>query len=373
MKKLLLVDNDEGVLFLLQRTLADIDCLVTFETDTVNAFKSLEQAQAAIPDALVINTALLDLEGERELVALKHRFPALKVVLTGTDLLIGKHQNLRVQLAADCISKPLRNEDIRQVILRCFNDRNCSWVMGPNRLMAEIYQQVSRIAGSRSTTVLVLGETGTGKELIAQEIHRQSDRAEAPFVEINAAAISRDLLESELFGHEAGSFTSANRQKKGLFEVAQGGTLFLDEIGDMDLLSQSKLLRALQERSIRRVGGVKSIAIDVRFIAATNQPLERLVAEGSFRADLYYRLAVVQLQLPPLRERLDDLADLANFWICRLSTELGCGCPCLSPAALEKLQAHSWPGNIRQLRNCLERALLLECHGEVIEPQHLKL
>jgi two-component system, NtrC family, response regulator AtoC len=241
--------------------------------------------------------------------------------------------------------------------------------IGASPAMLEVFQTVGRVARS-TATVLILGESGTGKELVARAIHRNSDRAAGPFIAINCAAVPENLLESELFGHEKGAFTGAIARKIGRFQRADGGTLLLDEIGDMSLTLQSKILRALQEREIERVGGEERIPIDVRVVAATNKDLRGAISAGSFREDLYFRLAVVTIPLPRLAARGNDLELLARYWVARLADAYGRHIEGISRSVLEILRAHSWPGNVRELRNVLERAVLLSS-GPVLLPAHL--
>ncbi len=222
------------------------------------------------------------------------------------------------------------------------------------------------------TTVLILGESGTGKELFARAIHAMSPRKEAPFVAINCAAILRELLESELFGHEKGSFTGADTRKIGKFELAGRGTIFLDEIGELDLALQAKLLRVLQEGEIERVGGVKTISIDVRIIAASNRDLEKAIAAGQFREDLYYRLNVFPIVIPPLRERMEDIPLLVDYFVGKFSKDMNIPVKTVSAQVAVLLQKYPWKGNVRELENCIERALIL-CDGTVIEPEHIIL
>ncbi len=243
--------------------------------------------------------------------------------------------------------------------------------IGGSPAMLEVFRMVGRVAAS-SATVLVLGESGTGKELVARAIHRNSARAAGPFVAINCAAIPENLLESELFGHEKGAFTGAIARKIGRFERASGGTLLLDEIGDMSLALQAKILRALQEREIERVGGDDRIPVDVRVVAATNKNLRAEIAEGTFREDLYFRLAVVTLQLPRLAERGSDLDLLVRHFVASHAARYGRNIRAIARPVLERLRAYSWPGNIRELKNVLERAVLL-AHGSVLLPEHLPL
>lgn len=237
-------------------------------------------------------------------------------------------------------------------------------VIGTSVSMRNIFTQITKVAPTDST-VLILGESGTGKELIAESIYSQSMRKGMPFVKINCVAIPEGLLESELFGHERGSFTGAISQKKGKFEIANDGTIFLDEIGDMPLATQAKILRVLQEKEFERVGGTVPIRVDVRFIAATNKNLPQNIKEGSFRDDLYFRLNVFAISLPPLRERREDIPLLANFFLSNFKKEVK-----LTSVVLQLLIGYSWPGNIRELKNVLEQASVL-AEKNIIEPHHL--
>jgi DNA-binding NtrC family response regulator len=228
------------------------------------------------------------------------------------------------------------------------------FVVGPSQAMRDILDVVRKIAGL-SATVLILGESGTGKELLARMVHRESDRADAPFLPVNVAAIPSELVESALFGHERGAFTGAVKQQLGKFELASGGTLFLDEIGELKLDVQAKLLRAIQESEVERVGGSHPIKVDIRLITATNIDLERAVREGRFREDLFYRINVIPLRLPPLRDRIEDLSELATFFLRRYNAKFRKSILGIEDAALDVLKAYRWPGNIRELENLLER------------------
>jgi len=232
-------------------------------------------------------------------------------------------------------------------------------ILGASGSLAPALERVARVIPHGSVTVLITGETGTGKELIARAIHYNGPRRESPFVDINCAALPEHLLESDLFGHEKGAFTDASSTKPGLFEMAQGGSIFLDEIGHLALPLQGKLLRALQERTIRRVGGLRSIAIDVRVIAATHVDLEAAVRAGQFREDLYYRLNVLPVALPPLRNRREDIVPLARHFLAKFAAEYGVERPELAASAERMLRERAWPGNIRELRNVMERTILL--------------
>jgi two-component system nitrogen regulation response regulator GlnG len=242
--------------------------------------------------------------------------------------------------------------------------------MGPSPQIREVIAQVGTVATS-TFTVLVLGETGTGKELVAQAIHRQSDRRKKPFIALDCGAIPEHLLESELFGHEKGAFTGADRRKAGRFQVAEGGTCFLDEIGNLPLTLQAKLLRALESKQVQPVGAERASPIDIRFVAATNNDLQTKVSDGTFRADLYFRLAQYTIALPPLRQRPEDIAHLARRFVAEASFELRRPVQELLPEALDLLQRHDWPGNVRELRNVIRRAVL-QTEGLVISPVDLR-
>jgi DNA-binding NtrC family response regulator len=268
--------------------------------------------------------------------------------------------------AADYLVKPFEAEDIQRVLARVMFSNGASRREGGSEFITRSPRVRQLLAAARkaaesTTTVLVVGESGTGKELLAQLIHRTSPRAARPFVAVNCAAIPETLLESELFGHEKGAFTGALSRRAGKFELASGGTLLLDEIGDMALGLQAKLLRVLQERVVDRVGGREPVAVDLRVIATTNVDLGRAVKENRFRADLYYRLNVVSLHIPPLRERREDIPPLAE----QLCESLGAGRFRLAPEALARLAVHDWPGNVRELRNVIERAVTLSPREEI--------
>src|SRR5436190_6704842 len=244
-------------------------------------------------------------------------------------------------------------------------------IVGQSMALQHVLDIVKKVAKS-NTTVLIRGETGTGKELIAGAIHHNSNRANRAFVKVNCAALQENLLESELFGHEKGAFTGADKQRIGRFEQADGGTLFLDEIGDMSQSTQAKILRVLQEHEFERLGGTRTLRVDVRLIAATNRDLSAMVQSGRFREDLYYRLNVVSIEMPPLRERKDDIVPLAGFFIRRFSAELKKKMEGIEPDAQKLLMRYNWPGNIRELENTIERAMLL-AEGHSIAAVDLRL
>ena len=236
-------------------------------------------------------------------------------------------------------------------------------MIGNSKPMMEIHDMIEKVAPTNAR-VLIEGENGTGKELVARQLHELSNRSYAPFIEVNCAAIPSELIESQLFGHEKGSFTSAIKMKKGDFELANNGTLFLDEIGDMSLSAQAKVLRALQENKITRVGGESEINVNVRIIAATNKNLKEEIQKGNFREDLYHRLSVIIINVPPLRERLDDIPELIEYFVQNISNEMGKAAPIFTQDAIEELQKYRWTGNIRELHNVIERLVIL-CGSEI--------
>jgi len=242
-------------------------------------------------------------------------------------------------------------------------------MIGSSEPMQQVYDQIDKAARATST-VLITGESGTGKEMVARAIHLNSSRAGEAFVTVNCAAIPPDLIESELFGHEEGAFTGARKRKKGLLEVADEGTAFLDEIGEMPLKMQAKMLRVLETQKLRRVGGTRDVEIDVRFMAASNRDLKRAIDEGLFREDLYYRLSVMPIHLPPLRERMEDLELFVAAFLDEFNQAMGRSVGRVNPETYRVMRQYDWPGNIRELRNVIERAMLL-CEGDEIQPAHL--
>jgi len=288
--------------------------------------------------------------------------------------------------AFDYLEKPLERDNLVLTLLRAFERINLvrenrvlqkrvesiatiPHMHGVHPKMLEVYRIVSKIAATTSS-VLIVGESGTGKELVARAIHEGSQRRDKPFMAINCAAIPDSLIESELFGHEKGSFTGANAREFGIFEAANGGTVFLDEIGEMNVSMQAKLLRAIQEKEIRRVGGKVNIPLDVRILSATNKELEQEIKRGGFREDLFYRLNVIRINLPPLRERGNDVKTLAEFFVKKYSQTSGIAMEGISRAALKLLMNYTWPGNVRQLESVIERSVLM-AESNYIEPEDL--
>ncbi len=346
------------------------------------ARKHLEQESA---DIVLLDVQLPDGYGPELLEETAHasiRPPIIVITAYGDiDMAVeamrnGAHDFLQKPIQLDRLKQSIqRAEEIvamrrELALLRAQQRGEAEFVIGEDSRMKAVVEAAHR-AAQMSVSVLITGETGTGKDVLARAIHQMGPRADKPFVGINCAAIQSTMLESELFGHEAGAFTGAVKRKTGLMEYADQGVLFLDEISSMPLDMQAKLLRALDEQAIRRVGGTSLIKVDVHVIAASNRDLKAMIAKGEFREDLYYRLKVLDLHLPPLRERKADIPRLAGLFLEQFNRKKGMNVRELSPAALEILMRHDWPGNIRELRNAIERAMLF-CDGERIEPAHLQ-
>ncbi|MBI3832862.1 MAG: sigma-54-dependent Fis family transcriptional regulator [Planctomycetes bacterium] len=264
-----------------------------------------------------------------------------------------------IRTVAKSLETTKLRREVRELRRHISHEYSITRVIGKDPSMTSLLETISRVAGSGASTIFLRGESGTGKDLIARVIHYNSDRAVRPFMNITCTAISENLLESELFGHEKGAFTDARNAKKGLFELADGGTIFLDEVGDMSPGLQAKLLRFLEERTFRRVGGTSEISVDVRIIAATNRDIEQAIKEGQFRSDLLFRLDVVAIDLPPLRDRGDDVNLLAQYYVDQFSKDFRKPIKVISESVYKKLRSYGWPGNVRELRNVIERAVLL--------------
>ena len=372
MPRLLLVDDDPDlVLAQATHTLAPLGVSIAVARDGADG---LRQLTGALPDVILLDVRLPDgsgLELYRRIRAVEARIPVVFITsVTAADTAIAAMQ----QGAYDYLFKPLDPQQLRRVVGQALQlarlmrapaaiaqtlpeDDRGDAILGCCPAMGEVYKAIGRVA-HQNVTVLLHGESGTGKELVARAIYQHSARAQAPFHAINCAAIPEQLLESELFGHEKGAFTGADRRRIGKFEQAHGGTLFLDEIGDMPLGMQGKILRVLQDQKFERVGGNETIQTNVRLIAATHRDLRSWAAEGRFRPDLYYRLSVFTIALPPLRERGDDLPMLVQQYLRRFNRELGREIREVAPDAMQRLREYAWPGNIRELQSVLKQALL---------------
>ena len=379
-EKILVVDDEQSMTQFLGIVLRKEGYTVS----TVNNGKdALERVRAEAFDAVITDIKMPGMDGIQLLQGVKKHDPSLPVVIM-TAYASQQSAIDAVNLGAfQYLIKNAKNDEIKLVVRNALEMRRVrtenlflkrelkrghdeKTIIGSSEEMVRVFKMVDKVADS-DATIMIQGESGTGKELIAKEIHYRSRRAHGSFVSINCGAIPRDLLESNLFGHVKGSFTGAVRDAAGLFQVAEGGTFFLDEIGEMPHATQVKLLRALQEREIIPVGGTQPIKIDCRLVAATNADLEKEVAEGRFRADLFYRLNVIPIKLPPLRHRRDDIPLLVDHFLKR---QTGPTTRIVSKDALELLMKYDWPGNVRELENVMERALVLDESG-VIEPQDL--
>ncbi|MEK7286037.1 MAG: sigma-54 dependent transcriptional regulator [Nitrospirota bacterium] len=368
-KTILVIDDEPSILSTLSEVLKDEGYSVSVASNAHDALLSLSETS---PMLVLLDVWMPDADGIDTLVKIKNIYSDLPVIIMSGHGSIETAVSAIKRGAYDFIEKPLSLEKVLLIIRHAFNERRLSEenrdlrqfiskkheMIGESPLMQKLSAQICRASPTQSR-ILISGENGTGKELVARAIHALSTRRNAPFIDINCAAIPEHLIESELFGYEKGAFTGALQQKCGQFECADGGTLFLDEIGDMALSTQSKVLRALQESSFNRVGGTALVKVDVRVIAASNKNLEEEIKKGTFREDLYYRLNVVPLSVPPLRERSEDIALLATHFIQAIGKEQGIKQKQLSPEALALLKRYAWPGNVRELQNILERLMIL--------------
>jgi DNA-binding NtrC family response regulator len=368
----LIVDDEREMCVSLSEILRSkgFETIVATDPQTVPALLRKKRVDLAIMDIRMPQLPGLDL-----LKALKHEQPSLPVIMiTGFPSVENAVRSMRYG-ALNFFVKPLPIQELLQEVrqlagspaLRSGGEER---IVTRNPRMLRILQEVQRVAPT-DAAVVITGETGTGKELIAAAIHAGSSRQQGPFVKLNCASIPDTLLESELFGHEKGAYTDAADRHIGKLEAADRGTLFFDEIGDMTVRTQAKLLRVLQDGEFQRLGGLQTLRADVRILAATNQDVQRLLAQGSFREDLYYRLAVVHIEVPALRERKEDLEPLSEHFLQRFNQRYGREVAGISPEVREIFQRHNWPGNVRELKNCLERAVIF-CDGPTIGPEHLQ-
>ncbi len=368
-KTVLIVDDEESI----RETLSGIFEDEGFDAKTVSSGEdALEITDGYVPDVIFLDIWLPGIDGIETLEKLKRKNPIIPVIIISGHGKIEQAVKATKIGAYDFLEKPLSLErvlltakraiekkelQIQNELLKQDMAKNCQMI-GNSNSITEL-KKLIETASNINTTILIMGESGAGKELVARNLHLQSDRAMRPFIEVNCAAIPQELIESELFGHEKGSFTGALENKKGKFELANEGTLFLDEIGDMSLTTQTKVLRAIETQEFQKVGGSKNIKVDIRILSATNKDLFKEVKEGRFRDDLFFRLNVIPILVPPLRERKEDISVLVDYFMKRFAVEYGKPVKQMEPGALKVLQNYDWPGNIRELKNTLERIFIM--------------
>jgi len=383
METILIVDDEKNYLLVLEALLVDAG----YEVITSgSASKALEIASSHDLDLVITDMRMPGQDGMEFLAQLGSRHSDLPVIMMTAYATVEKAVKAMKRGAFDYITKPFKNEELILTIRKAIEmhrlkqeNRSLSQqlqerfnfgnIVGKSKVMRQVYEIIEKVAQTRAS-VLITGESGTGKELIARAIHFNSPRSEKQFITVNCSALPETLLESELFGHERGAFTGAVTQRKGRFELAHTGTLFLDEVGDMSPALQVKLLRVLQEMMFERVGGTKTLQVDARLVAASNRDLSREVEIGRFREDLYYRLKVIQIKVPPLRERRDDIPLLVHHFLQKVAKANGLPLKGVSHDALKHMYQHDWVGNVRELENVIERAVIL-CDGDEIRPQDL--
>lgn len=379
MPRILIIDDEQSI----RRTLREILEYEKYQVeDADNGMDAIQMAKEQEFDVILCDIKMEGMDGIETLEAIKQITDCPVIMISGHGTIETAVEAIK-KGAYDYIAKP---PDLNRLLITIKNALDKSKLItetkalkkvvskqnemvGQSAAMEEIRDMIQKVAPT-AARVLIYGENGTGKELVARQLHELSGRAHAPFIEVNCAAIPSELIESQLFGHEKGAFTSAIKQRKGDFELAHGGTLFLDEIGDMSLSAQAKVLRALQENKITRVGGEKEIAVDVRIITATNKNLKQEIEKNRFREDLYHRISVIVIQVPPLRERIDDIPLLAQHFISLSCQKMGKAEPEITEAALAELQQYQWSGNIRELHNAVERLIILG--GNKIEADTVK-
>jgi two-component system nitrogen regulation response regulator GlnG len=381
-EKILIVDDEESVRWVLKKALEKEGLEAVLAKDAAEAFSRLQEGGIAV---VLMDIRMPGMSGLDALEKIRKEGRNISVIIMTAQSTMQNAIEAMRRGAYDYITKPFDLDEVSILVKKALDVRHLSeevdtlraevrekyegGLVGATSAMQEIYKTIGRVAES-DATVLIHGESGTGKELVARAIHFHSKRSGRPFIAVNSAAIPSELLESELFGHEKGSFTGAVARKLGKFEAAAGGTLFLDEIGDMSLSLQGKLLRVLQEREFERVGGTEPIRTDVRVIAATHHNLEKMVRENKFREDLFYRLNVIQINIPPLRKRKDDIVPLAEHFLRKYRDGRGATSKTFTPETLKALRAYDWPGNVRELENAVQRAVTL-AQGDKIFPDAL--
>src|SRR6202051_1501075 len=373
-EKIMVVDDERLVRWALRQKCEEWGYHV-IEADS--GVPALKLAEKETPDLVLLDVRMPDLTGIEVLDQLKKNGDARAVIMITADPQLDDVKAALKLGAYDFVGKPVDFDELHITIKNALEATSLRTevqtlrsevrggagyhsVVSVSPKMIELMNFVRKVASSEATTILIQGESGTGKDLIAKAIHYESTRQQKPFVAINCSAIPETLMEAELFGHEKGAFTDAKQMKKGLFEAADGGTLFLDEIGELSPLLQAKLLRVLEDQVIRRVGGIKDMQVDVRVIAASNRDLEKAVREGKFRQDLYYRLAIIAIFIPPLRDRKEDIMPLVDFFIERYNRRFKKSVRGITDETRRLIFTHNWPGNVRELKNTIERGMILE-------------
>jgi DNA-binding NtrC family response regulator len=369
MDRILIVDDELNMRLVLEAMLKKEGYEVACASDGIEALQTLKSGRTT---AVITDLKMPRMDGMELLERLGSEYPDLPVIMITAHGTVATAVEALKKGALDYITKPFELDEIKNVVSKAVKTGNLkknefllpseeierAGIIGVSAATREMFEAIKRVSPT-TTTVMITGETGTGKELVAEAVHRNSPRKNNPLIKINCAAIAESLMESELFGHEKGSFTGAAITKPGKFELAHKGTLFLDEVGEIPREMQVKLLRVLQEQEFERIGGLKTIKVDVRFIAATNKNLAQSVEDGTFREDLFYRLNVFPINVPPLRERTDDIAALVDYFIQKFNQKLGLGITGMDEAVQEMLLGYRWPGNIRELENMIERMMLM--------------
>jgi len=387
MKKLLVIDDEPGHRLMVRAVMEDAGWAVSEAASAEEGLKLLRACEGAkCPSVVLLDMKMPGMDGMQALAGIREIAPALPVVMLTAYGTVGSAVEAMKRGAFDYLTKPADNEELKAVLHKAFEygrllseNRDLKRKVGETDAAARLIgagpamRQVRELAqqvGPAEATVLILGDSGTGKELVAELVHAMSPRRDNPLIKVNCAALPGDLLESELFGYVKGAFTGAVKDKPGRFQLAHGGTLFLDEVGELPLNLQAKLLRALQERTVEPLGSVKPVQTDVRILAATNRDLRTEVARGAFREDLYFRLAVLEIRIAPLRERLEDLPELVAYLLVKLGARNKKNVRSVSPAYLDILTRYAWPGNVRELENVLERSVIL-ARSDTLNPETL--
>jgi two-component system response regulator AtoC len=383
---ILVVDDENLIRWSMRQKLESWNFQVVEAPDLQQAYAKL---QVEAPDLITLDIKLPDGSGIDLLKRIKEDYPQVPVIMITAFGVVDMAVQALKMGAYDFIEKPINFEKLENIIhnaieayslktqvaqaSRTYRTRfGLDNIVGKSKAIVSVLELIKRLSQTGASTLLVQGESGTGKELVSRALHFESNRRDKPFMALNCAAIPETLIETELFGYDKGAFTDAKTLKRGIFEMANGGTVFLDEISEMQLNLQSKFLRVLEDQTFRRVGGVRDISVDVQVVASTNRNLEQVVKEGKFRDDLYYRLSVIPILIPPLRERLDDVPQMVDYFIQRYNTQFRKNVKGITAEGLKLMMNYAWPGNVRELKNAVERAMILT-DGEFIDVSHLPI